>query len=184
MNENSVAVLCGLGLAVTSTAYYVSRRASLAGSGHLSRVVDAVWKRKSSDDELVAALLAATTARFGAAAVDQARSSPRPHRSNRVALNERIVFLLAIALGGLLAHPPTSISWRLDPAFDRWVAGPFAQGAVLLAAGTLVGFGARLAGGCTTGHGLVGVAQLQKGSWVSTTIIFATAVATTLLLLT
>lgn len=183
MNEDAVAVLCGLGLAVTSVAYYVARRTSLAGSGHLSRVVDAVWRRKSSNDELVAAVLAATTARFGADAVDQARRSAGQYRSNRVTLHERVVFLFAIALGGLLAHPPTSIGWRLDPAFDRWVAGPVAQGAALLAAGTLVGFGARLAGGCTTGHGLVGVAQLQKGSWVSTIFIFATAVATTLLLL-
>lgn len=39
---------------------------------------------------------------------------------------------------------------------------------LLLAGGFLVGFGARYAGGCTSGHGISGISNLQKASLVST----------------
>jgi uncharacterized membrane protein YedE/YeeE len=44
-------------------------------------------------------------------------------------------------------------------------------------AGLMV-FGARLAGGCTSGHGISGTLQLAVSSWVFITLAFATAVAT------
>jgi uncharacterized membrane protein YedE/YeeE len=49
---------------------------------------------------------------------------------------------------------------------------------LILAAGLLVGFGARLGGGCTSGHGICGIARLSTRSIVATAVFMAAAVAT------
>jgi hypothetical protein len=48
---------------------------------------------------------------------------------------------------------------------------------VLAASGVLIGYGARLAGGCTSGNGLSGNAILSPASFVATGTFFATAIA-------
>lgn len=53
---------------------------------------------------------------------------------------------------------------------------------VLAIAGVLIGYGARYAGGCTSGHGITGCSSLSGGSMVTTGVFFATAVAVTWLL--
>jgi uncharacterized membrane protein YedE/YeeE len=53
---------------------------------------------------------------------------------------------------------------------------------VLVAAGVLVGFGARLGGGCTSGHGVCGIARLSKRSIAATMIFMGTAVVTVALM--
>ena len=52
---------------------------------------------------------------------------------------------------------------------------------VLVAAGILVGFGTRLGSGCTSGHGLCGVARLSKRSIVATSVFFGVAMLTVFL---
>ena len=47
---------------------------------------------------------------------------------------------------------------------------------VIVAAGLLVGFGARLGGGCTSGHGVCGIARLSKRSIAATMIFMGAAV--------
>ena len=47
---------------------------------------------------------------------------------------------------------------------------------VILAAGLLVGFGTRLGGGCTSGHGICGVARLSARSITATAIFMFTAI--------
>ena len=49
---------------------------------------------------------------------------------------------------------------------------------MLVVAGLLVGFGARLGSGCTSGHGVCGLARLSPRS-LAATIIFMTAGFTT-----
>ncbi len=39
--------------------------------------------------------------------------------------------------------------------------------------GVLLGFGSRLANGCTSGHGIVGTALLAKSSWLATATFMA-----------
>ena len=51
---------------------------------------------------------------------------------------------------------------------------------VLLAVGVAIGYGARWAGGCTSGHGLSGCAAGSPESFAATATFFATAVALTL----
>ncbi|HLQ31404.1 MAG TPA: YeeE/YedE thiosulfate transporter family protein [Chloroflexota bacterium] len=53
---------------------------------------------------------------------------------------------------------------------------------VLLAAGVAMGYGARWAGGCTSGHGLCGSAILSRASFAATGTFMATAIAVTLAL--
>lgn len=61
---------------------------------------------------------------------------------------------------------------------DMWIArfGPdspaFRTGCALIG-GILMSFGARIAGGCTSGHGISGTLQLAVGSWISVICFFA-----------
>ncbi len=47
---------------------------------------------------------------------------------------------------------------------------------LIVVAGLLVGFGARLGGGCTSGHGICGMARLSKRSIVATLVFMGAAV--------
>jgi hypothetical protein len=49
---------------------------------------------------------------------------------------------------------------------------------VMLIAGLLVGFGTRMSGGCTSGHGVCGIARLSKRSTVATLIFMGAGIAT------
>ena len=53
---------------------------------------------------------------------------------------------------------------------------------VLFVGGVLIGFGARWAGGCTSGHGISGTSSLSLASFVATGTFMATAVVLTLAL--
>ncbi len=50
---------------------------------------------------------------------------------------------------------------------------------LLAAGGLLVGFGTRLGGGCTSGHGVCGVARLSPRSLVATLVFMAAGFAAT-----
>jgi uncharacterized protein len=62
----------------------------------------------------------------------------------------------------------------------RWQAPP----AVLALAGAFVGFGTRVGSGCTSGHGVCGIANLSPRSLVATGTFIAVAVLTVLLVRT
>jgi uncharacterized membrane protein YedE/YeeE len=49
---------------------------------------------------------------------------------------------------------------------------------VLALAGLLVGFGTRVGGGCTSGHGICGIARLSPRSIAATVVFMVTAIAT------
>jgi uncharacterized protein len=54
--------------------------------------------------------------------------------------------------------------------------------AVALAGGVLMAFGARMAGGCTSGHGISGTLQLSVGSWVSAICFFIGGIVAAMLM--
>jgi uncharacterized membrane protein YedE/YeeE len=70
----------------------------------------------------------------------------------------------------------------LAPLIAGWVGYPMpsprmpANWAVVIAAGLLVGFGTRLGGGCTSGHGICGIARLSGRSIAATAIFIFTAI--------
>ena len=64
---------------------------------------------------------------------------------------------------------------RFGPGAAKRLAFAFLGGAVMV-------FGARVAGGCTSGHGISGMLQLSASSWVFMPLAFAVAIATALLM--
>lgn len=53
---------------------------------------------------------------------------------------------------------------------------------MLLLGGVLIGWGTRMSGGCTSGHGLCGVSRAQPGSFVATCAFFGTGIVVSFLL--
>lgn len=78
----------------------------------------------------------------------------------------RIAFLL-----GLFAAPAT-FAW-LAPAGLPPMPRIDASSLALVGAGLLVGFGTRHASGCTSGHGVCGLARLSPRSLVATLVFMA-----------
>lgn len=79
----------------------------------------------------------------------------------------------AAALFGLILAPTVA------RAFHPVATPSLAAGATtLLVAGLLVGFGTRLANGCTSGHGVCGLARLSKRSFAAVVSFMAAAFAT------
>ena len=56
------------------------------------------------------------------------------------------------------------------------------RAAVAIFGGILMAFGARLAGGCTSGHGISGTLQLSVGSWIAVGCFFIGGIAVAMLL--
>jgi hypothetical protein len=108
-------------------------------------------------------------------------------------LNGRIAGISGI-LGGLLAPPSRETGWRaafvaglvLAPFAYAGLSGrlpPVTVGAsfpLLILAGLLVGFGARLGAGCTSGHGVCGLGRGSPRSLAATGTFMAIAVLTVL----
>jgi uncharacterized membrane protein YedE/YeeE len=97
----------------------------------------------------------------------------------------RLPFLAGLVLGGFLSAAfgggwaPTWNAGMLDSVAGL---GPAAKLAWMFAGGLLIGFGTRLAGGCTSGHGIFGMSNFERGSIVSTLSFMAGGIATTQLL--
>lgn len=91
----------------------------------------------------------------------------------------RVFFFGGIVAGGWLHARVTgapTVSWRTG-ALDGLLHGSLAAKLALLAiAGGFIGFGARWAGGCTSGHGICGIGRLQSGSVIATSTFVLTAV--------
>jgi uncharacterized membrane protein YfcA/uncharacterized membrane protein YedE/YeeE len=101
---------------------------------------------------------------------------------NRAARSSwRLRLLAGIVLGGALAailggrHPSFALG-RFDTLIG---ADPLVKIPVLLLAGLLIGYGARTAGGCTSGHGIVGTALGAKSSLIATGLFMVGGFATT-----
>jgi hypothetical protein len=106
-------------------------------------------------------------------------------------LNGRIAGISGI-VAGALARPGPDTLWRwlfLAGLVAAALAWPWATGRAvpveiesgplrLVAAGLLVGFGARLGCGCTSGHGIAGLARFSRRSAVAVATFFAFALAT------
>lgn len=76
-------------------------------------------------------------------------------------------FTLGLPLGAAIAAAPAG-------AAPHIAASPV----VLVAGGLLVGFGTRLGGGCTSGHGICGLSRLSPRSLTATACFMAAGFAT------
>jgi hypothetical protein len=94
--------------------------------------------------------------------------------------------LVSIFLGGLIAAFAAGrfkLHFDMGSGFrDLVTANPLTMVCVLFAGGVLVGFGTRLAGGCSSGHGLSGCGRLRPVSLLATAVFFGTAAVVSFLL--
>jgi uncharacterized membrane protein YedE/YeeE len=94
-------------------------------------------------------------------------------------------------LGGLVNPRPGERLWRLALIAGLFASAPLAillfgaqrpaidsSAALLVGAGLLVGVGSRLANGCTSGHGVCGLARLSPRSAAVTATFMATGFLT------
>lgn len=108
-----------------------------------------------------------------------------------LALNGRIAGISGV-LGGMLSVAGAQLPWRaafiigliLGPVIVGLATGAMpmpeihTDWPVLTAAGLLVGFGTRLGSGCTSGHGVCGLARGAQRSIVATAVFMSVAAAT------
>jgi len=80
----------------------------------------------------------------------------------------------AAFVGGLIAAP-ISYAAVTGAAIERSMS---ANLALMALAGLLVGFGAAYGGGCTSGHGVCGIARLSRRSLVAAAVFITVAIAT------
>ena len=94
-------------------------------------------------------------------------------------------FAIGVALGGtafaLAAGGPDfhGYGWMTD-TFSG--SGRIAIAFLLLGAGVLIGYGAKAAGGCTSGNGLSGTSLFSPASLAATATFFGTAIAVSFLI--
>ncbi len=107
-------------------------------------------------------------------------------QDNKPAVDWEVMLVLGAVLGAFLA------AWQGNELTGEWVpamwAARFGEGSLTLrlgaalVGGILMAFGARLAGGCTSGHGISGTMQLSVGSWIAVLCFFAGGIPAAMLM--
>lgn len=104
--------------------------------------------------------------------------------------NGRVAGVSGIAFGLMRRRASADWAWRAAFILGLMVVGALAMHAlgqrtgspastpVLVLAGLLVGFGTSWGSGCTSGHGVCGLARLSKRSLVAVLVFMASAVLT------
>ena len=108
------------------------------------------------------------------------------YEKNRPVIDWEVMLVLGVILGACLA------AWQGGEFTGQWVPemwsarfGEHSLAGRLIATlfgGILMAFGARLAGGCTSGHGISGTLQLSVGSWVTVICLFAGGIVAAMLM--
>lgn len=106
-------------------------------------------------------------------------------QDNKPKVDWEVMLVGGVILGAMIA------AWTGDELMARWVPPMWAQRfgsslwlrlVVALIGGALMAIGARLAGGCTSGHGISGAFQLSVGSWVALICFFIGGVLTAMIM--
>lgn len=138
--------LCGVGIGLVLLAAYVLVGRGLGASGAFASVA------------------AAGTAAVSGGAASNPALAPYLERGVASPLADWLVLeILGLLAGGFFS------AWRagrLRPASDTPALTARGRALVALAGGALMGVGARLAHGCTSGLALTGGALLATGSWI------------------
>jgi uncharacterized membrane protein YedE/YeeE len=96
----------------------------------------------------------------------------------------QVALVVGIALGAFLSATLSRSRRRgIAPVWQR--VAPMGRGgrfAMAFAGGFVMLLGARIADGCTSGHGISGMAQLALGSFIAVGAMFAGGIATALLM--
>ena len=184
----------GLALALIPVLHWLVLDRTFAVSGRFSALVDRLRFGQVDEPQLdmaalIAAMRAETEREFGAEAVAATTAEPEPGATPVLPDGPGLhaLFLAGLALGGLIsawsAGALATTAGLSGTLFSRLTVELGVPAPLLLGfGGLLVGFGTRMAGGCTSGHGLCGVSQLQPGSLLATAAFFAAGVGLSLVL--
>ena len=86
-----------------------------------------------------------------------------------------LLFLIGLVVGPVAIYylilPNKSIAFEITNSYLLIISGGF-----------LVGFGTRLGGGCTSGHGICGIGRLSVNSMIATAIFVLTGMITVFIL--
>ena len=95
----------------------------------------------------------------------------------------RLPFLVGLLLGGALSVLFAGQPWVVQTSTGMLDAalhlGPLAKTGWMFGGGVLIGCGTRMANGCTSGHGIFGMSNLEGASMASTVTFMAFGIATT-----
>ncbi len=117
----------------------------------------------------------------GVIAGEKARQRPY-YKKIKLRINWQLMLVLGVVIGSFLSAIISG-----DFQVGVWVpslwAAAFGDSALLrvivaVAGGIILGFGARFAGGCTSGHGISGTLQLSVSSWISAIFFFIGGIIT------
>lgn len=106
-------------------------------------------------------------------------------QDNAPKIDWEVMLLIGVIIGAFVS------AWTAGDFTGEWVprmwAERFGDGVPLrllasFAGGAIMAFGARMAGGCTSGHGISGALQLSVGSWVALVCFFIGGAAVAALL--
>jgi len=106
-------------------------------------------------------------------------------QENPPKIDWEVMLVLGIVAGAFLA------AWTGGELTGQWIQPlwaerfgdtPWLRAIVAFAGGVLMSYGARLAGGCTSGHGISGALQLSVGSWIALACFFIGGVPVAMLL--
>jgi hypothetical protein len=108
------------------------------------------------------------------------------YQDNKPGVNWTLIFVFG-AIGGAFLAAWSGGEITGTYLQNMWVArfGSDSHGLRTLTAligGVLMAFGARMAGGCTSGHGISGTLQLSIGSWIAVICFFVGGIAMAMLL--
>lgn len=95
------------------------------------------------------------------------------------------MLVLGVVIGALAsALLSGDFRWEWVPPMWAQVAppSPAVRWLVSLIGGILLGFGARWAGGCTSGHGISGTLQLAVSGWIAAACFFVGGIASAMLI--
>lgn len=108
------------------------------------------------------------------------------YKDNKPKVDWEVMLVIGAVTGAFLA------AWTGGEITGEWLPtmweSRFGEGSYALrlgfafAGGIFMAFGARLAGGCTSGHGISGTMQLSVGSWIALAGFFVGGVAVAMLM--
>ncbi len=194
-----------LAFGVTTVGYFVTVQRPMGVSGAMDRLVHWPSERETErlnaaaadDAAFDAALAAATAAAFGDTLVETLgndrppfppASTPPPSAPApppALTLGGQAAFLAAVFVGGLIAaivNGRFELRMDMGEAFADIVVDGWLMWPTVFVGGILVGVGTRMAGGCSSGHGLSGLGRLQPKSMLAVPVFFGTGVVMSLLL--
>jgi uncharacterized membrane protein YedE/YeeE len=111
---------------------------------------------------------------------DQVEQKPY-YQKLRLIVGWQMMLVLGIVIGSLfsaLLSGDFRGQWVPSTWENAFGSAPLLRVGVALLGGVIIGFGARWADGCTSGHGISGTLQLAVSSWISAVCFFIGGILT------